>query len=168
MRYAETEGYERDNKKPFIWRYRDWVVDALNADMSYGEFVTRQLAGDELPNAKVADHIATGFFRLGIWDDEPTDRQQHLYDDYDGMADTTARGMLAISMGCARCHDHKKDPLPHRDYHGFLGFFENVAAYDMRARSVPSDGAKARYDEAIASYTDAANACRKELRGDRE
>jgi hypothetical protein len=165
VRYAETEGYERDNKKPFIWRYRDWVVDALNADMPYGEFVTRQLAGDELPNAKVADHIATGFFRLGIWDDEPTDRQQHLYDDYDGIADTTARGMLAISMGCARCHDHKKDPLPHRDYHGFLGFFENVAAYDMRARSVPSDGAKDRYDEAIASYTTAANACREELRG---
>lgn len=152
VRYAETEGYERDNKKPFIWRYRDWVIDALNDDMPYGEFVTKQLAGDELPDAKVADRIATGFFRLGIWDDEPTDRQQHLYDDYDGMADTTARGMLAISMGCARCHDHKKDPLPHRDYHGFLSFFENVAPYDMRARSMPKDGAKARFDAALEAY----------------
>ncbi|MFT4512552.1 MAG: hypothetical protein ACI91B_001250, partial [Planctomycetota bacterium] len=152
VRYAETEGYERDNKKPFVWRYRDWVVDALNADMPYGDFVTKQLAGDELPDAKVADHIATGFFRLGTWDDEPTDRPQHLYDDYDGMADTTARGMLAISMGCARCHDHKKDPLPHRDYHSFLSFFENVAPYDMRARAMPLDGAKAKYDEAIKAY----------------
>ncbi len=152
VRYAETEGYERDNKKPFVWRYRDWVVDALNADMPYGDFVTKQLAGDELPDAKVADHIATGFFRLGIWDDEPTDRPQHLYDDYDGMADTTARGMLAISMGCARCHDHKKDPLPHRDYHSFLSFFENVAPYDMRAREMPLDGAKAKYDEAMKGF----------------
>ncbi len=152
VRYAETEGYERDNKKPFVWRYRDWVVNALNADMPYGDFVTRQLAGDELPNAKLADHIATGFFRLGIWDDEPTDRQQHLYDDYDGMADTTARGMLAISMGCARCHDHKKDPIPHADYHSFLSFFENVAPYDMRAREMPVDGAKAQYDEAMKAY----------------
>ncbi|MFT7535982.1 MAG: hypothetical protein ACI85K_001935, partial [Hyphomicrobiaceae bacterium] len=152
VRYAETEGYERDNKKPFVWRYRDWVVDALNADMSYGDFVTKQLAGDELPDAKVADHIATGFFRLGTWDDEPTDRPQHLYDDYDGMADTTARGMLAISMGCARCHDHKKDPLPHRDYHSFLSFFENVAPYDMRAREMPLDGAKVQYDEAMKAY----------------
>lgn len=152
VRYAETEGYERDNKKPFVWRYRDWVVDALNADMSYGDFVTKQLAGDELPDAKVADHIATGFFRLGTWDDEPTDRPQHLYDDYDGMADTTARGMLAISMGCARCHDHKKDPLPHRDYHSFLSFFENVAPYDMRARAMPMDDAKVRYDTAMKAF----------------
>lgn len=165
VRYAETEGYERDNKKPHVWRYRDWVVDALNADMPYGDFVTKQLAGDELPDAKVADHIATGFFRLGIWDDEPTDRQQHLYDDYDGMADTTARGMLAISMGCARCHDHKKDPLPHRDYHGFLGFFENVAPYDMRARSMPTDGSKARFDAAMAVFEREASTCRKALRG---
>jgi len=152
VRYAETEGYERDNKKPFIWRYRDWVIDSLNNDMPYGDFVTKQLAGDELPDAKVADHIATGFFRLGIWDDEPTDRKQHLYDDYDGIADTTARGMLAISMGCARCHDHKKDPLPHSDYHGFLSFFENVAPYDMRARAMPADGAKARFDAAVTAY----------------
>ena len=152
VRYAETEGYERDNKKPFIWRYRDWVVDALNSDMPYSDFVTKQLAGDELPNAKVADHIATGFYRLGIWDDEPTDRPQHLYDDYDGMADTTARGMLAISMGCARCHDHKKDPLPHSDYHSFLSFFENVAPYDMRAREMPKDDAKVRYDEAMQAF----------------
>ncbi len=164
VRYAETEGYERDNKKPFIWRYRDWVVDALNSDMPYGDFVTKQLAGDELPDAKLADHIATGFFRLGIWDDEPTDRQQHLYDDYDGMADTTARGMLAISMGCARCHDHKKDPIPHEDYHGFLGFFENVAPYDMRARTLPQDGAKAVYTAAMDSYQRELNICREQLR----
>lgn len=164
VRYAETEGYERDNKKPFVWRYRDWVVDALNDDMPYGEFVTKQLAGDELPDAKVADHVATGYYRLGIWDDEPTDREQHRYDDLDGIADTTARGMLAISMGCARCHDHKKDPLPHRDYHAFLGFFENLAPYDMKARALPLDGALATFERVMSAYETESAALREKVK----
>ncbi len=153
VRYAETDGYERDRKKPFVWRYRDWVVDALNRDMPYGEFLQKQLAGDELPAATVADLVATGFYRLGIWDDEPTDAQQHRYDDLDSIADTTARSTLAISMGCARCHDHKKDPLSHREYHSFLAFFENVRPYDLGARAVPVDGAKERFDAELAAFT---------------
>jgi len=164
VRYAETDGYERDTKKPFVWRYRDWVVNAFNADMPYHEFVTRQLAGDELPDAKVADHIATGYYRLGIWDDEPTDREQHRYDDLDGIADTTARSLLAISMGCARCHDHKKDPLPQRDYHAFLGYFENIAPYDKKARAIPADGAQARFEAATAEWRRASRGIRRELR----
>lgn len=152
VRYAETDGYERDSTKPMVWRYRDWVVDALNADMPYGEFVTRQLAGDELPNATVADRIATGFYRIGIWDDEPTDRAQHLYDVYDGIADTAARATMAVSMGCARCHDHKKDPLPTREYYGFLAFFENITPYEKKAEVVPEDGADGRLEQAMARY----------------
>lgn len=152
VRYAETDGYERDRKKPEVWRYRDWVVDAFNADLPYGEFVRRQLAGDELPAPKVADLVATGFYRLGIWDDEPTDPEQHRYDDLDGIADTTARAFLGVSMGCARCHDHKKDPLSQREYHGFLAFFENVKPYDLRARTVPQDGAEAAHAAAMATF----------------
>lgn len=152
VRYAETDGYERDRKKPEVWRYRDWVVDALNADLPYGEFVRRQLAGDELPQPKVADLVATGFYRLGIWDDEPTDPQQHRYDDLDGIADTTARAFLGVSMGCARCHDHKKDPLTQREYHSFLAFFENIKPYDLRARTVPQDGAEAAHAAALATF----------------
>ena len=155
VRYAETDGYERDRKKPFVWRYRDWVVDACNADMPYGEFLHKQLAGDELPEPKVGDLVATGYYRLGIWDDEPTDPEQHRYDDLDGIADTTARSMLAISIGCARCHDHKKDPLSQREYHGFLAFFENVRPYDLVAKAVPADGARARFERALADYTTA-------------
>ncbi len=116
VRYAETDGYERDRRKPEVWRYRDWVVEALNQDLPYGEFVARQLAGDERPDASVADRIATGYHRLGIWDDEPSDHEQHRYDDLDGIADTTARAFLGVSMGCARCHDHKVEPLPPREY----------------------------------------------------
>ncbi|MCU0866157.1 MAG: DUF1553 domain-containing protein [Planctomycetes bacterium] len=153
VRYAETDGYERDRPKPAIWRYRDWVVTALQSDLPYAEFVHKQLAGDELPDPKVADLVATGFHRLGIWDDEPSDPLQHRYDDLDTIADTTARAFLAVSMGCARCHDHKKDPLSHREYHGFLGFFENLKPYDLRAQTVPVDGARARFDAAIADYS---------------
>jgi hypothetical protein len=152
VRYAETDGYERDRKKPFVWRYRDWVVDALNADMPYAQFLRTQLAGDELPSPKVSDLIATGYYRLGIWDDEPTDPLQARYDDLDGMADTTARVMLGVSMGCARCHDHKRDPLPTKDYYSFLAFFENVRAYDLQAHSVPADGAAAGYAAALAEF----------------
>jgi hypothetical protein len=153
VRYAETDGYERDRKKPFVWRYRDWVVDALNNDMPYGQFVATQLAGDEGPEPTVADLVATGYYRLGIWDDEPTDAEQHRYDDLDGIADTTARAMLGISMGCARCHDHKRDPLPQRDYHSFLAFFENIKPYDLQAHAVPVDGAQQRYEAELAAYT---------------
>ncbi len=163
VRYAETDGYERDSRKPFVWRYRDWVIDAFNQDMPYGEFVTRQLAGDELPDAKVADHVATGFYRLGIWDDEPTDREQHRYDVLDGIADTAARATLAISMGCARCHDHKKDPLPQKDYHSFLGYFENIAPSNQQSRTIPADGAKQAFEAASARFAADSARCRAEL-----
>jgi hypothetical protein len=163
VRYAETDGYERDSRKPSVWRYRDWVIDAFNQDMPYRDFVTKQLAGDELPDATVADHVATGYYRLGIWDDEPTDREQHRYDDLDGIADTTARSMLGISMGCARCHDHKKDPLPQKDYHSFLGYFENIAPYNKQARTIPADGAKETFEAASQQFAADSRRCRDEL-----
>lgn len=152
VRFAETDGYERDRTKPFVHRYRDWVVDAFNQDLPYAEFVTKQLAGDELPEPQVADLIATGYYRLGIWDDEPTDKEQHRYDDLDGIADTTARALLGISMGCARCHDHKKDPLSQKEYYSFLAWFENVRPYDNRARHVPEDGEQQRYTTGLSDY----------------
>ena len=164
VRYAETDGYERDRKKPEVWRYRDWVVDAINADLPWGEFVSKQLAGDELPDPKVADLTATGYYRLGIWDDEPSDREQHRYDDLDGMADTTARAFLAVSMGCARCHDHKKDPLSQQEYHGFLAFFENIKPYDLQAHAVPADGARQRFDAELATFTATREAARDQLK----
>lgn len=163
VRYAETDGYERDRKKPFVWRYRDWVVDAFNQDLPYAQFLRSQLAGDELPEPRVADLVATGYYRLGVWDDEPTDRLQTRYDDLDGIADTTARVMLGVSMGCARCHDHKKDPLPQRDYYAFLAFFENVKPYDLQARTVPVDGAQQSHAQARAEFVAARDALRSEL-----
>jgi hypothetical protein len=126
VRYAETHGYERDSAKPFAWRYRDYVIDSFNNDKPYDRFLLEQLAGDELDEVTPESLIATGYYRLGIWDDEPADRPLAKYDVLDGVVSTTGQVMLGMSIGCVRCHDHKKDPIPHRDYYRLLAFFCDV------------------------------------------
>ena len=138
VRYAETDGYERDRKKPSAWRYRDWVIDALNADMPYNEFLTHQLAGDEIDHPTAASIIATGYLRLGIWDDEPTDTALAQYDDLDSVLDTTSRVMLGMSIGCARCHNHRGDPIPQTDYYRMLSFFRGIAPYKVGGGNQPT------------------------------
>jgi mono/diheme cytochrome c family protein len=128
VRYAETNGYERDGPKPFAWRYRDYVIRSFNEDKPYDRFVREQLAGDELPWS--ADAVtATGFYRLGLWDDEPADAEQALFDGYDDYVTVVGQGMLGMTLNCARCHDHKKDPIRHADYYRFLAFFRDVRPY---------------------------------------
>ena len=112
VRYAETNGYERDSAKPFAWRYRDYVIDAFNRDKPYDRFLHEQLAGDEIDRDSAEALIATGFYRLGIWDDEPADKPLARYDVLDGIVSTTGQVFLGITINCARCHDHKKDPIP--------------------------------------------------------
>ncbi len=129
VRYAETEGFERDSAKPNIWRYRDYLIDAFNSDLPYDRFITEQLAGDELEAPTQASLTATGFLRLGQYDDEPADR---LLAKYDSLADTvqvTSEAFLGMTMGCARCHDHKKDPITQRDYYSFMSFFHGLKEY---------------------------------------
>ncbi len=129
VRYAETNSFERDSEKPFSWRYRDYVIRAFNDDKPYNRFVTEQLAGDELADADLDAIIATGFYRLGAWDDEPTDRLQARYDELDDIITTVGQGFLGITINCARCHDHKIDPIPQADYYRFLGYFHNLKPY---------------------------------------
>ena len=129
VRYADTNGFERDSDKVSAWKYRDWVVQAINDDMPYDRFVLAQLAGDELPDRTHGTLVATGYYRLGMWDDEVPDLKQALADDMDGIVDVTARTFLGIGLGCARCHDHKGDPIPQRDYYRFAAFFAGVKPY---------------------------------------
>ncbi|MFP6874325.1 MAG: PSD1 and planctomycete cytochrome C domain-containing protein [Verrucomicrobiales bacterium] len=126
VRYAESNGFERDSEKPHIWRYRDWVIDAYNNDKPYNRFIMEQLAGDELDEVTPESMIATGFFRLMQWDDEPADRLQHRYDVLDDIVRSAAEGFLGMTIGCARCHDHKGDPIPQTDYYSFMAFFNGV------------------------------------------
>lgn len=132
VRFAETNSYERDNPKPHAWRYRDYVIRAFNDDKPYDRFIREQLAGDELyPGADISGAaadalIATGYYRLGIWDDEPTDREQAKYDGLDDIVATTGQTFLGITFDCARCHDHKIDPVLQKDYYRLLSFFHNI------------------------------------------
>ena len=123
VRYADSNGYERDAEKPFVWRYRDYVIEALNKDKPFDRFVIEQLAGDELPDRSLESHIATGFQRLGHWDDEPADPATDRYDQLDDIVSTTGQAFLGLTIGCARCHDHKFEPLATRDYYSLVAVF---------------------------------------------
>lgn len=129
VRFAETNSYERDGAKPNAWRYRDYVIGSFNADKPFDRFVREQLAGDELPDADDEARIATGYYRLGIWDDEPADQEMARYDQLDDLVATTGQVFLGLTVDCARCHDHKIDPIGQRDYYSLLSFFHNVTPY---------------------------------------
>jgi hypothetical protein len=139
VRYAETNGYERDSKKPEAWRYRQYVIDSFNANKPYDRFVKEQLAGDELPDRTPESITATGYLRLGLWDDEPADRKQALFDGLDDIVRTTGDVFLGLTVGCARCHDHKLDPIPQKDYYGMLAFFHNVRPYSRSKGHILTD-----------------------------
>ncbi|MEY5031384.1 MAG: hypothetical protein RL354_415 [Planctomycetota bacterium] len=174
VRYADTNGFERDSDKNAAWKYRDFVVRALNADMPYSRFVKAHVAGDELPDRDFDTLVATGFFRLGLWDDEVPDLKQALADDMDSMVDTTARTFLAISMNCARCHDHKGDPILQKEYYQFAAYFAGVAPYkespfnsieaDNVLRMVRSDFGKVDPEAEIKAFNERRDALVGEIR----
>ena len=139
VRYAETNSYERDGTKPFIWRYRDYVIRSFNEDKPYTQFIREQLAGDEMDPRTADSIVATGYYRLGIWDDEPVSQKQALYDDLDDILLTTSQVFLGLTMNCARCHDHKIDPIPQKDYYSFLAFFSGIQRYGIRSHESVQD-----------------------------
>src|SRR5690606_12852041 len=119
VRFAETCGYEFDEVKPNAWRYRDYVIKSFNENKSYDRFLMEQLAGDELKDANDETRLATIYYRLGIYDTHAPDSLQRDFDMYDDVVKTTSEVVLGMTMGCARCHDHKKDPIPQADYYRF-------------------------------------------------
>jgi mono/diheme cytochrome c family protein len=133
VRFAETNSFERDGVKPNAWRYRDYVIRSLNDDKPYDQFTCEQLAGDELPEVTTDSIIATGYYRLGLWDDEPADPLQARYDELDDIVATTAQVFLGLTINCARCHDHKIDPIPQTDYYRLLAFFHDIQSYGVRS-----------------------------------
>ncbi|MBL9125304.1 MAG: DUF1553 domain-containing protein, partial [Planctomycetaceae bacterium] len=173
VRYAETNSYERDGAKPFVWRYRDYVIRSFNDDKPYDRFATEQLAGDELDEVTPESIIATGYYRLGIWQDEPVDPEQELYEDLDDLVRTTGEVYLGLSIGCARCHDHKLDPLPQADYYRLLAFFRNVRRFGARSqesideasvRTFSSAEETRRNEEQIAAHKQQVKEVREALR----
>ncbi|TWT29887.1 PSD1 and planctomycete cytochrome C domain-containing protein [Blastopirellula retiformator] len=154
VRFAETNSFERDGDKPDAWKYRDYVIRSLNEDKPYDQFLIEQLAGDELPNATPESIIATGYYRLGVWDDEPADPLQGEYDHYDDLVNTTGKAMLGLTINCSRCHDHKIDPIPQADYYKLVALMRDVAPYGARGnisnsrREVTSDEVRKQHEAA--------------------
>ncbi len=131
-RYADSGGYEHDYDYPHAWRYRDYVVRALNEDKPYDQFIREQLAGDELDEVTNDSLIATGFNRVG-----PTvgfrekDNPQYRYNYLDDMIGTTGRAFMGMTVNCARCHDHKFDPILQHDYYSMLATFFPFVKYEF-------------------------------------
>ncbi len=142
VRYAESNGYERDGAKPNAWRYRDYVIESFNSDRPYDRFIREQLAGDEIADEQLADVagskewreaiVATGFYRLHIWDDEPDSTVKAEFDDLDDIMVTTGTAFLGLTVGCARCHDHKFDPISQADYYSMLSFIRSIDGYGLQ------------------------------------
>jgi Protein of unknown function (DUF1553)/Protein of unknown function (DUF1549)/Planctomycete cytochrome C len=128
-RYAESTGSSRNVPYPHAWRYRDYVISAFNSDKPYDQFVREQIAGDLLPSASQRQRdeqlIATGFLALGVRDVNQRFKVRFVMDNIDEQIDTVARSILGLTVSCARCHDHKFDPIPTTDYYALAGIFHS-------------------------------------------
>ncbi len=134
-RYADSTGLDDDIKIPNTWRYRDYVIDALNSDTPYPQFIAEQLAGDLLPPEKPGEVnkrgiIATGFLAVGTKPLVQQDKVKMKYDVVDEQIDTTAKVFMGLTMGCARCHDHKFDPISAKDYYSMASIFASIKDFE--------------------------------------
>ena len=150
-RYADTKGYEKDEERPGVWPYRDWVIDAFNRNVPYDRFVITQLAGDLLPNATFEDRIATSFHRQTPVNDEGgTDDEEFRTVAVMDRSATTWSVLNGLTMNCVQCHSHPYDPIRHVEYYKSLAFFNTTQDADLPEDTpvlhVPKD--KARYPEA--------------------
>jgi hypothetical protein len=130
VRYAESDGYRQDAYRPIAWKYRDYVVRSFNADKPYPQFVREQLAGDEIPGGGEDAMVATGFLRLGMYEYNQRDVKGQWALILNEITDVTADTFLGMGMGCARCHDHKFDPILQKDYFRLQAFFTPLSLRD--------------------------------------
>src|SRR4029077_32564 len=145
----ESHGYEQDYDRPSAFHFRDFVIRALNEDMPYDRFVKLQIAGDELePDNRLA-LMATGFLAAGTHATQITANQveKERYDELDDMAATVGTAMLGLTIGCARCHDHKFDPIPQADYYRLVSTFTTTVRSEIELDFHPE-----RYREAKAAF----------------
>jgi len=164
-RFAESHGYEQDYDRPFAYHYRDFLIKGLNDDLPYDEFVKWQLAGDELaPNNPLAV-MATGFLGAGVFPTQLTEKEfeSARYDELDDMVTTTGVAFLGLSIGCARCHDHKFDPIPSRDYYTMAASFATTIRSEIDIDLEPETNLarKAAWEKQLAELTAATRAFEK-------
>jgi len=135
-RYADSTGADEDYRYPYAWRYRDWVIEAFNRDMPYPQFVREQIAGDLLPpppgqEVNTAGIIATGFLALGPKLVAEQDKVKMFYDAVDEQIDVVGKAFLGLTISCARCHDHKFDPITIKDYYSLASIFASTRQFEQ-------------------------------------
>lgn len=145
-RWAESHGFEHDYDRPSAYHYRDFVIKALNDDLPYNTFVKWQIAGDEYEPANNLALAATGFLAAGVHSTQITKKEveKHRYDEMDDMVQTTSTALLGLTLGCARCHDHKFDPFPQRDYYRMLATFTTTVRSEVDLNLDPAGYARAK------------------------
>jgi hypothetical protein len=149
-RYADSDGFEKDQERPHAWRYRHWVIAALNRDLPFDQFTIEQLAGDLLPHPDLEQRVATGFHRNTLTNREDgVDREQFRVEETVDRTNTTATVFLGLTLACAQCHNHKYDPLSQRTYYQFFAFFNNLEEKDIIA---PLPREAVRYRKARADF----------------
>jgi hypothetical protein len=160
VRYAETDGFKANRLRPEAYRYRDYVIRAFNADLPYDRFLSQQLAGDELEPDNPEALVATGFFRLPAEDTNASNYRQMRQDLFDDMTDVFGLTFLGMTLGCARCHDHKFDPLTQKDYYRLQAFFVPLVQRDLPLASAEQQQQHARQ---MAKWEEATRSIRAEL-----
>ena len=154
VRYADSDGYEKDSVRPHAWRYRQWVIEALNRDMPFDQFTIDQIAGDLVPEATTEDRVATGFYRNTLKNREGGVKvEEFRFEEVVDRTNTVATVWLGLSMECARCHDHKYDPITQKDYYRMFAFFNELDEVDIDA-PMPGEigpylGAKPEFDRQL-------------------
>ncbi|MEO7651009.1 MAG: DUF1549 domain-containing protein, partial [Bryobacteraceae bacterium] len=150
-RYADSDGYRGDAFRPYAWRWRHWVIAALNRDMPFDQFTIEQIAGDLLPGASVEEKVATGFQRNTLTNHEGgTDPEQFRVEAIVDRTSTLGTVWLGLTVGCAQCHDHKYDPITQKDYYRLFAFFNTAEEWTIDAPLAgelgPNLAARAAYD----------------------
>ncbi len=161
VRYAESDGYKQDTYRPTAWRYRDYVVQSFNADKPYDRFITEQLAGDEVDPQNPEAIAATGYLRNGIYEYNQRDAFGQWRTILEDMTETTADAFLGLGLGCAKCHDHKFDPLLQKDYYRLQAFLCNVSFEDERP--LTSAEKVAEYTTQLAKWEEATLSIREKI-----
>ena len=165
-RFAESHGFEHDYTRNFAFHYRDFVIRALNADMPYDQFVKWQIAGDELAPDNSEAMAATGFLGAGVYPTQITfsEAERVRFDATDDMLATMGSTMLATTIGCARCHDHKYDPIPTRDYYELLSAFTQTVRSEIDLEiNKPDAAALAKFTVSMAKLTEEADNYKREV-----
>ena len=149
-RYADSDGYEKDLDRPYAWRWRHWVIDALNRDIPFDEFTIAQIAGDLLPNAGIEQRVATGFHRNALKNREAgVKRAEARFEEVIDRTNTVGTVWLGLTVGCAQCHDHKYDPISQQEYYQLFAFFNTAEEASIPA---PLPGEIGPYLRAVPSY----------------